>query len=160
VDALVKKNDVVGTIFLVDNLSNRYMANTPRFVIADDDLSDRYLIKTAFEEAKIDVEITEFEDGAELIDFLDDGFKTNRPCFILLDLNMPKKSGMDVLEYINGNPGVCDVPVIVLSTSSNVADIKKSKELGAADYIVKPNDYLGYIDIVNALNQYLVNCSG
>jgi CheY-like chemotaxis protein len=132
------------------------MANTPRFVITDDDLSDRYLIKTAFEEAKIEAEILEYEDGAELIDFLNNGCKENPPCFILLDLNMPKTTGIEVLEHIKANPTICPVPVIVFSTSSNLNDMIKAKELGAADYIVKPNDYIGYIEIVNVLKKYLL----
>lgn len=68
---------------------------------------------------------------------------------------MPKKSGMDVLEYLKERPGLLSAPVIVLSTSSNVNDSNKAIELGASEYIIKPSDYAGYIDIVNALSKYL-----
>jgi CheY-like chemotaxis protein len=136
---------------------NYLMSNKPRIVIADDDYSDRYLIRTAFEEVGIDVDIAEYEDGAELIAFLNDGCQANPPCFILLDLNMPKKTGMDVLEYLKENP-VCGAPVIVLSTSANQSDIDRSKQLGATDYIIKPVDYDGYLAIVKSLNKYFPTC--
>jgi CheY-like chemotaxis protein len=131
------------------------MSDKPKIVIADDDLSDRYLINMAFEEAGFDLNIEEFEDGAQLIDFLNDGGKDAPPRFILLDINMPKKTGLDVLEFIKSNPGVCQAPVVMLSTSSDPKDISRSKELGAAEYIVKPVDYLGYVEIARSLKKYL-----
>src|SRR4051812_34185596 len=94
-----------------------------RIALADDDLSDRYLIKMAFEEAGFDPDIEEFENGAELITFLTNGCNGNPPGFILLDINMPKKNGFDVLEFIRNTPGICRAPVIMLSTSSEKSDV-------------------------------------
>jgi CheY-like chemotaxis protein len=131
------------------------MEDKSMIAIADDDVSDRYLIKLAFEEAGVDVNISEFEDGAELIDYISQGCKSGMPKFLLLDLNMPKRSGMEVLQFMQENPTLCPMPVIVLSTSSDQNDIRKSKELGAVDYITKPSDYSGYVDIVKSLDKYL-----
>jgi CheY-like chemotaxis protein len=127
----------------------------PLIVIADDDASDRFLIKTAFEEAGMDLQIDECEDGAELIEYAKNACNGKMPRFILLDLNMPKKTGIEVLEFFRENPTICPVPVIILSTSSEQRDISKATELGAAQYIVKPYDYTGYIDVVNQLNIYV-----
>lgn len=134
------------------------MSDKPKIAIADDDFSDRYLVKMAFEEAGFSITMDEFEDGAELIEYLRDGCKDAPPCFILLDLNMPKKTGMDVLEFLKNTPGACHRPVIILSTSSDIKDMQRSQELGAVEYIIKPVDYLGYVEIVKSLDKYLQHC--
>ena len=82
--------------------------------------------------------------------------KANPPSLILLDINMPKKNGIEVLEFVKENPGICSTPIVILSTSSDPNDMSKTKTLGATDYIVKPADYMGYIEIVKSLNKYFV----
>jgi len=131
------------------------MADNSFILIADDDKSDRFLIRHAIEEGNFPLQIEEVADGEELIQFLDNNCKETVPRFILLDLNMPRKSGFEVLEYMKENPETCPVPVIVLSTSSSPYDISRAKELGAKDYLIKPDDYKGYKEIVQKLNQYL-----
>lgn len=131
------------------------MGSKPLIVIADDDASDRFLIKTAFEEAGVNVQIDEYEDGAALIEYAKEPNKPEYPRFILLDLNMPKRTGMEVLEFLKSNPDACPVPVIILSTSSEQRDMSRATELGAVKYIVKPYDYTGYIDVVNSLRHYI-----
>lgn len=127
----------------------------PLVIITDDDSSDRFLVKLAFEEAGIAAQIDEFEDGEQLIDFISAKCNGNVPKLILLDINMPKKSGIEVLEFMKENPALCPGPVVMLSTSSDPKDISRSKDLGATDYIVKPSDYTGYLTAVKALNKFL-----
>jgi CheY-like chemotaxis protein len=127
----------------------------PLVIITDDDSSDRLLLKLAFEEVGLKVQLDEFEDGAQLIDFITAGCKGNPPNLILLDINMPKKSGIDVLEHIKKNPAQCVCPIVILSTSSDPGDKTRTKALGAIDYIVKPADYTGYLEIVKSLNKFL-----
>jgi CheY-like chemotaxis protein len=131
------------------------MENKPLIVIADDDASDRFLIKNAFEDAGIDIQIDEYDDGAALIDYATDVCHEQLPRFILLDLNMPKRTGMEVLEFLKDHQELCKVPVIILSTSSEQRDITRATELGAVRYIVKPYDYDGYIEVANSLRSYL-----
>lgn len=131
------------------------MENKQLILIADDDAGDRYLVKLALEESGYDLAIREFENGADLIDYMERNCDDELPKFILLDLNMPKKTGMEVLDYMHEKSISCAPPVIVFSTSSDQRDITRSKELGAVDYIVKPPDYAGYVSIAKSLGKYL-----
>jgi CheY-like chemotaxis protein len=130
------------------------MTGKPKIVIADDDSGDRYLLKLAFEEGGMDVDVAEYENGADLIEYLTDGCK-DAPNIIVLDLNMPKKSGFEVLEFLKDNSSVCNAPIVILSTSSDPNDISKSKALGAQNYFIKPFNFNGYIDIVKSLEIFL-----
>ena len=131
------------------------METKPLIVVADDDSGDRLLVKLAFEEAGVDVNIIECENGEELITFITTNCKKVVPKFILLDLNMPKKNGIEVLEFMRSTPTICDIPVYIFSTSSDQKDMDRTKALGADDYIVKPFDYNGYVDIARSLEKYL-----
>jgi CheY-like chemotaxis protein len=127
-------------------------------VITDDDSGDRFLIRMAFEEAGLDLDISEYQNGSELINFLDNGCKSNPPCLILLDLNMPKKSGFDVLEFIKAHPATCHVPIIVFTTSTDEHDKARCKQLGAIDFISKPGDYTGYVEVAKVIQTHMQRC--
>jgi CheY-like chemotaxis protein len=134
------------------------MDNRKVIVITDDDAGDRFLIRTAFEEAGININVTEYQNGEELIDYLNGGCKSDSPCLVLLDLNMPKKTGIEVLEYVSTNPDICKVPIVVFTTSTDAHDIAKCKELGAIDFISKPDDYTGYLTVADRISSYIKNC--
>lgn len=127
----------------------------PLIVIADDDPSDRLLLKLAIEEQGLDVDIEEYDDGYQTIEFAKSRCSTTTPMVLILDINMPKRNGIEVLEFLNENPGLCKVPVIMFSTSTNPADAEKTLNLGAKKYFVKPNDYSGYIELVDYLKEFL-----
>jgi CheY-like chemotaxis protein len=130
-------------------------------LIAEDDADDRFLLQSAFEENGFTDRLHFVENGIELIDFLNttvvDDSGAKAPHFILLDLNMPKKDGREVLKEIKQNRLLKRIPVVVLSTTNNEQDMKRCYELGANSYITKPNSFESLIKTVAALRTYWIN---
>jgi CheY-like chemotaxis protein len=105
----------------------------------------------ALESWNIPNQITVLEDGEQALDFIyrrGDYKKAERPDLILLDLNLPKRSGIDVLSVIRQNPSLQSIIVVVVSTSDSTADIRLCNDLGAKLFIVKPIDYEEYIQAI------------
>ncbi|HEX8331126.1 MAG TPA: response regulator [Segetibacter sp.] len=107
-------------------------------VIADDDVDDLELFQTALSEVYCNVNVTTAQDGDELINLLDE---LPIPDAIVLDLNMPKKAGLECLKEIRGNSDFADVPIIILSTSASPKDKNSCLEHGANLYFSKPDSY-------------------
>jgi CheY-like chemotaxis protein len=109
-------------------------------MLADDDEDDRLFFKEAFEEVKIEYKISAFNDGEQLMDYLND--KNNPlPDIIFLDLNMPRKSGIECLKEIRSDERLKKISVAIYSTSSSEQDIEDTFVSGANVYIKKPNDF-------------------
>ncbi|KAB2833263.1 MAG: response regulator [Candidatus Brocadia sp.] len=129
-------------------------------LVAEDDPDDRLIIKDAFEEAGVRQIIYYVEDGQELMDYLCLRGKyswsnhSSRPGIILLDLNMPKKNGMDALREIKSDPNLKRIPVVVMTTSKRAEDIGLLYDLGANSYIQKPSDFATFVMIVKTLSRY------
>jgi two-component system response regulator len=127
-------------------------------LIAEDDADDRFLLKTAFEESGYKNTLKFVENGVELIKHLKEVTqrKNNEefPGFILLDLNMPKKDGREVLKEIKENKVLKKIPVIVFTTTKNENEISKCYELGANSYVVKPLVFDELVHIIKALYSY------
>lgn len=127
-------------------------------LIAEDDADDRFLLQSAFEENGFNDNLHFVENGVEIIDFLQaltaQGPEVAMPCFILLDLNMPKKDGREVLKEIKQNPALSKIPVIIFSTTNNEQEMRRCYELGANSYITKPNSFESLIKTVAALRSY------
>jgi CheY-like chemotaxis protein len=109
-------------------------------VLADDDEDDRLLFKEAIEDLKIKTKLSLFTDGKELMDFL---ALPNivLPHIVFLDLNMPKKNGMQCLKEIRKNKALDQVSVAIYSTSSSESDIEQTFVNGANIYLNKPNNF-------------------
>jgi CheY-like chemotaxis protein len=129
-------------------------------LMADDDEDDLVLVKDAFAAAGIFIELRSVPDGEELVEYL---FRRNKyedsslfpePNLILLDLNMPKKDGREVLAEIKAHPILRQIPVVVLTTSREDADIRKCYEMGASSYVTKPNGFNALVDIVKTVGKY------
>jgi len=117
------------------------MKNEPyHILLADDDASDRMIFETAFSEIKIETNVDTFQDGAKLMDWLNDT-GTALPQFIFLDLNMPRKNGLECLKEIRSNTKMKEVFVAIYSTSDNQKDMEETFLRGANVYITKPNDF-------------------
>ncbi|ACV12039.1 response regulator receiver protein [Halorhabdus utahensis DSM 12940] len=126
-------------------------------LLAEDNPGDAKLTQKAFEEGNILNNLHIVENGVEAMDFLKqrgDYEDKARPDLVLLDLNMPKKDGWDVLEEINDDPELRRIPVIVLTSSEAESDIVKSYELQANAYLSKPVDYSGFMDVVRSLEEF------
>ncbi|MBU0485610.1 MAG: response regulator [Proteobacteria bacterium] len=129
-------------------------------LMADDDEDDRLMAQEALEEARLSNVIRFVEDGEELMDFLNhkgkytDKEKNPRPGLILLDLNMPRKSGREALEEIKGDPKLRSIPIVVMTTSKAEEDIVRSYDLGVNSFITKPVSFVGLVDVMQALAKY------
>ncbi|MBK8812477.1 MAG: response regulator [Acidobacteria bacterium] len=136
--------------------------NTKEVVImmADDDEDDRLLVKEAFEENRLANPLKTVEDGEQLMHYLnrENGYEdAARPGLILLDLNMPKKSGFEALEEIKADPSLRQIPVIILTTSKAEEDIVRSYDLGVNSFIVKPVTFDALVETVRELGKYWFN---
>jgi len=109
-------------------------------VLADDDKDDRLFFKNAFDQLRIKHELLIFEDGYELMGYLDTAEEP--PHVVFLDLNMPGKHGLDCLNEIRATPAMRDITVAIYSTSSSPEDIEDTFVAGANIYIKKPDDFM------------------
>lgn len=132
-------------------------AKSITILLADDDPDDRLLVEEAFEENHLMNILDTVEDGEELLDYLyqrDKFFDKPRPNLILLDLNMPRKSGLEALREIKADADLRRIPVIVLTTSKAEEDILRSYDLGVNSFIVKPVTFDSLVKLVKALDSY------
>jgi CheY-like chemotaxis protein len=109
-------------------------------IIADDDEDDRLFFTDAFDELKINTKVNTFNDGVELMNFLNHP-DSILPNVLFLDLNMPKKNGQECLLEIKKEEKFNDIAVAIYSTSSSEEDIEQTFINGANIYIKKPNDF-------------------
>ncbi|WP_373515625.1 response regulator [Persicitalea sp.] len=126
-------------------------------LMADDDADDRFLVQAAFEDNGIHHEMMFFEDGEQLLEHLTSTPAEGRTRFILLDLNMPKKDGREVLRALKSNRELSKIPIIVFSTSKAPDDILSSYELGANSYVVKPSSYEHLKEVVKKISDFWLN---
>ncbi|MDJ1485959.1 response regulator [Cytophagaceae bacterium YF14B1] len=113
-------------------------------LIADDDAEDRFFYQKAFEENNIGDTVLYFQNGLELLGYLQDMLadKAHLPSLILLDVNMPKMNGKEVLKTIKANESLGVIPVVIVSTSSAQDDMDECYALGANEYRVKPGNFV------------------
>jgi chemotaxis family two-component system response regulator Rcp1 len=124
-------------------------------LLVEDSAGDVRLTRQAFKDAKINIHLHVASDGIEAMDFLNREGKYRdvpRPDLILLDLNLPRKDGREVLEEIKENPGLMSIPVVILTTSDSEEDILRSYLLHANCYITKPVDLDGFLKIVKSID--------
>lgn len=130
-------------------------------LIAEDDADDRFLLQSAFEENGFSDRLQFVENGVELVEYLHTllalGNEAKLPRFILLDLNMPKKDGREVLRDIKQNLDLKKIPIIIFTTTNNEQEMRRCYELGANSYITKPNSFESLIKTVSALRSYWIH---
>jgi CheY-like chemotaxis protein len=133
---------------------------TPVIVLADDSAADRKLTTMALQRALLRNPIREVRDGEELMDYLRRRGQyaavpvESEPCLVLLDINMPKKSGLEALAEIKGDPQLRHIPVIMLTTSKAEEDIVRSYQLGVNSFVTKPVNFDEFLDAIRKLGQY------
>ncbi len=120
----------------------------------EDDLDHVELTLRVLKELKVEHEIVVARDGAQALDFLLGGKMSVQPTLILLDLNMPKINGLDVLKRIRSEESTKRIPVVILTTSREEKDVIDSYNLGANSYIIKPVDYEQFTIAVEQLGLY------
>ncbi len=133
---------------------------TPVVLLVEDSAADIVLMRTVFEERGIDVNLQVVTDGAAAADYLHQvaGHEdAPRPDLIILDLNLPKKHGLEVLADIKASDRLKLIPVLVMSTSDSPQDVERSYELQANCFIRKPGDLERYNEVLEAINHYWLN---
>lgn len=131
-------------------------------LIAEDDADDRFLLQAAFEENGFQDKLHFVENGVEVLEYLyllEKDEQTQLPKFILLDLNMPKKDGREVLKELKQHPKFKKIPVVIFSTTNNEQEMHRCYESGANSYITKPNSFENLLKTVAALRSYWMNVS-
>lgn len=126
-------------------------------LLVEDSPTDAMMTREAFEYSKLINHLHLVEDGVEAIKFLRKEQKyasAPRPDLILLDLNLPKKSGKEVLQEIKTDQELISIPVVVLSTSKAEEDILKSYGLCANCYIIKPVEFDKLVEVIKILNNF------
>jgi two-component system response regulator len=128
-------------------------------LLVEDDPGDVLLIREAFAEHKVANQLSTVSDGVEAMRFVrGEGEYAGReaPDLVLLDLNLPRKSGAEVLAEIKGDPELATIPVIVLTTSDAEEDVLGSYRLHANAYITKPVDFARFREIVHQIDDFFV----
>ena len=134
--------------------------NQLKILVAEDLESDVFILKRAFARAGVTASLHFVKDGADTIDYLKgEGVFANRaqhplPSMLLLDLNMPKLGGFDVLEWLRLQPGLKRMPTIVFTSSNLPEDVNRAYDLGANSYLVKPPRYDQFEETARSLESY------
>lgn len=129
-------------------------------LLVEDNPDDVELTRIAFEEAKVGNLLRVVSDGAEALDYLfargkhADRDPANLPSLVLLDLNLPKVDGREVLQAIRANPATHTLPVVVLTTSAEPFDVDSTYALGVNSYIRKPVDFEQFVWAVKQVGLY------
>lgn len=136
------------------------IANRPiNIALIEDNPGDIRLTQEALGESNMDFHLEVLMDGLEAIKYLhrtDKYSNAIRPDIILLDLNLPKKDGREVLAFIKSHSELKRIPVLVLTTSNSEADITRAYDYHANCYITKPIDFNEFIDIVRLIESFWI----
>ena len=129
-------------------------------LMADDDPDDRLMTQEAFAECRLHNPLQFVTDGEELLDYLnrrcryDDDTAYPMPGLVLLDLNMPRKDGREVLREIKADPRLRSIPVVILTTSKAEEDVVRSYRDGVNSFISKPVTFAALLEVVQTLGKY------
>jgi CheY-like chemotaxis protein len=132
-------------------------ASAIEVLLVEDSPGDVRLTREALKDAKVHISLHVASDGAEAMAFLGrerQHLNAPRPDLILLDLNLPKKDGRQVLAEIKESPTLKSIPVVILTTSASEADVLRSYMLHANCYITKPVDLDGFLNVVKSIDNF------
>jgi len=133
------------------------MTKPIEILLVEDNPADIRLAKEALKDGKVMNNLSVVTDGMEALNFVRQTGKYSDspvPELILLDLNLPKKSGLEVLQAIKADPSIKRIPVVVLTTSKAEEDIVKSYNLNANCFITKPIDLKQFLDVVKTIEEF------
>ncbi|GAB3168722.1 response regulator [Telluribacter humicola] len=125
-----------------------------KIIVVENDEDEQFFMKQGFDSSGLFEIITMVRNGDVLLEWLTDNTAT-LPDIILSDLNMPGKNGYDIILGIKGNPTYNHIPVIITSTSSTKTIVDKCLNMGAADYVVKPETFIEYVPYVENLHRLI-----
>lgn len=131
-------------------------------LMVDDDGDDRLLVRDAFRSGGFDTDLRFVADGEELFRYLRregqyaNAARSPRPGLILMDLNMPRMDGREALGRIKSDPALRGIPVVVMTTSDQAADVAACYDSGANSYITKPITFAGLVEVMRGLGRYWI----
>jgi len=129
------------------------MRNSKPILLLEDDRVDAMTVRRAFKELKVTNPLVSSMNGEEAFKHLrSEG--NEKPCIILLDLNMPKMNGIEFLKVVKANDVLKKIPVVVLTTSREEQDVVESFKFGVAGYIVKAADYKKFVEAIRIIDLY------
>jgi len=129
-------------------------------LVAEDDANDVFFLKRAFEQAEIQNPLHFVHDGQEAIDYLSgvgtfsDRAQYPLPSLLILDLKMPRKSGMEVLKWLDEQPELRRLPVVVFTSSAHQKDVERAYQLGANAFVVKPSNVSQRIELAKVIKGF------
>jgi chemotaxis family two-component system response regulator Rcp1 len=138
-------------------METRLMGRPVEFLLAEDNPGDVRLTKEALRESKISNNLNVVPDGVEAMAFLRrEGkyFQAPRPDVILLDLNLPKKDGREVLAEVKADPHLRLIPVVIITSSEAEQDVLRTYELHANCYVTKPVDLEQFIKVIQSIETF------
>ncbi len=132
------------------------MVQSKRIFLVEDNPNDELLTRMALEKSLPGIQIDVARDGHEAIDYFFGDYKHNHtlPNLILLDLNIPKINGLEVLRRLKAESITATIPIVVLTSSKEEKDILSSSRLGANSFIRKPVDFVEFTKIADLIGQY------
>jgi CheY-like chemotaxis protein len=131
------------------------MADSKPILLVEDDRLDVMAVRRVLKESHVGNELVHAEDGEKALAHLRDGHH-ERPCVILLDLNMPKMNGFEFLEALRADNALKDIPVVMVTTSPDAKDIRRSLELGAVAYVIKSPTYERFREDMRVIENYVI----
>lgn len=131
-------------------------------LLVEDNPNDILLFQRALRKAKLDIPLNIVQDGEQAVDYLTGQSRyTNRrkyplPALILMDIRLPRKSGLEVLAWLKSQPILCRIPVIVFTSSEEIVDVNQAYDSGANSYLTKPVSFEALEDIVSSVKEYWI----
>jgi CheY-like chemotaxis protein len=138
--------------------------NLPHYTVllVEDNSTDALMVQRAFKKANLLNPVRVLDDGDKAVAYLSgqapyaDREQCPFPVLLLLDLKLPRRSGLEVLEWLRQQPAIKRLPVVVLTSSKENSDVNQAYDLGANSYLVKPVDFDGLLEMVKTLGLYWV----
>lgn len=129
-------------------------------LLAEDDEGHAYLVQQNLQEAGVANQLFHVRDGQEALDFIRctgtyQERIPNGPLILLLDINMPRVDGVEVLRQLKADPKTNELPVIILTTTDDPREVKRCYELGCSCYVTKPVDYGRFVEAIRRLGLFL-----
>lgn len=138
------------------------MKTAPEVLLVDDNPADIELIREVMAGSKRDFEVNVVSDGVEAVCFLRrQGKYANAPApnLVVLDLNLPRKDGREVLSEVKTDPVLAKIPVVIFTTSQANSDINRCYELGANCYLGKPGNLPDFVTVVRSMADFWLGCA-
>ena len=129
------------------------MHNDKSILLVEDDRVDAMTVRRAFSDLKVTNKLIAVGNGEEALVFLQNG-KNDKPCLILLDINMPKMNGIEFLKIAKIDHAIKSIPVVILTTSQEERDRMEGFSNGVAGYMIKPVDYLQFVETMRTIQMY------